>query len=124
MFYFCLILILSHISTRLLTGQNLIISVKPTFEKTTTGTTSTKAIIHFQVIDNYIHEITYQLYISEFNTPQWNTNTAYFRNWDYTNDKYFELMRNNEAYWGPWTLAYNGKNRITTLTGLNTSMLY
>jgi hypothetical protein len=120
MFY--LIFILNGLVARLLTSQDTITTIKPLFEKTVTEATFNKTLIHFQVINNYIHEITYQLYISQFNTKLWNSNITTYRNWEITNEDYFSIFRNTDAFWSTWSLAYTGKQRIIELISLNTSM--
>jgi hypothetical protein len=120
---FIFIFICKFIYSRILTDQNLITTIKPKFEKTSTENTNDKCIIHFQVINNYIHEISYQLYISELNNNLWSANLSFYKNWEFVNDDYFKIMRNDDLYWKDWVVGYSGNKRIITLNNLNSSKI-
>jgi hypothetical protein len=126
-FLFLIILFIHYhyYEARILSNQLDILTITPTFEKVETKTTSDSAFIKFQIIDNYIHEISYQLYISEFDlTINPGQNLDFFRNWEYNNDDFLNFYDINNSVWKSWVVAFSGKKRIVKLTNLKSNSLY
>jgi hypothetical protein len=120
--FLLIILILGLTVQRLIFDQNIITTIKPAFEQTVTEPTNDSVIIHFQILNNYIHEISYQLYISEFSSTLWMQKLSFYQNWKYTMSDYIANY-SDSSYWSPWSIAYSGKNRIITLNTLNESKI-
>jgi hypothetical protein len=122
---FIIIKLLLNYNSRLLVKYTDITDITPIFEKTETDATTNNAIIKFGIIEDYSHEINYNLYIAEYNKTYWYKENKLFYNWNTTNSEIINNLYTDDKLWKIWSLANTGiqNQRIITLTNLSPSKI-